>query len=100
MNPATFLDARFTQLQPQTERLILIAGGLQDFIAQSLREEIGHCGWDCEIFQTDISDCAQLGNVIREALNRFHPGIGPVNDPAGTSDRLVRKMTDEEWLAQ
>jgi hypothetical protein len=92
MSVATYPEAQNAHLQPQMERLIVIAGGLQDIeFPEDLREEIRRSGWDCEIVKGDVSDCTHIRKLVHEML---------VNYAVIPSDRCIPRMTEEEWLAQ
>jgi NAD(P)-dependent dehydrogenase (short-subunit alcohol dehydrogenase family) len=101
MSPVLYPEAQLAPLQAQTERVILVTGGLRDAkLAQDLREEIRNSGWDCEIVQGDVSDCAQIRKLVHDVLDSFqHVGM-LVNKAGITRDSFIPKMTDEEWLAQ
>lgn len=86
---------------PESDRVILIAEGWRfPQFAENLRLEILQSGWDCEIFQGDITDCNQVGRLVHDVLDCCHRVNLLVNSSGTTRDRSVGKVTDEEWLAQ
>lgn len=101
MSPATFPEALAAQSQPPADRVILITGISRDIeLAEDLRKEIRQSGWDCEIFRGDVSDRTEASQLVHDLLDCVHHVGVPVNDAGITCDRFIRKMTDEEWLAQ
>lgn len=101
MNVATYPESQLAHLQPQIDKVIVIAGGLRDIeFPEDLREEIRQSGWDCEIVHGDVSDCTHVRKLVHDVLDCFHHADSLVNHTAIPSDRCIRKMTDEEWLAQ
>jgi short-subunit dehydrogenase len=101
MSLAGTSQSQILHFPPGTDRVILIAGGWQNLkLAENLREEIQHSGWDCEIFQGDITDSIHAGKLVHDVLDCCYHVNLLVNNGGTTRDRSIRKMTDEEWLAQ
>lgn len=101
MNLATFPDARTAPLHPPADRFILITGGPPESkLDEDLCKEFREGGWVCEVFYGDASDRVWVRRLVRDALDCFHrAGVRARIDEMG-SGRVVRAITDEEWLAQ
>jgi NAD(P)-dependent dehydrogenase (short-subunit alcohol dehydrogenase family) len=101
MSSAVLPEAQLDHRQPETDRVIVIAGGSQDIdLALDLREGIRQSGWDCEIVQRDVSDRTQVDKLVHEVLDCSHH-VGILVSHAGvTRDRIIPRVCDEEWLAQ
>lgn len=97
MSLITCPEAQLASLQAQAGRVILISDSSQDAkVAEDVRAEIRHSGWECEILQGNVSDRAQIRKLVHDVLDCFHREDELVSD----GGRFIRKMTDEEWLAQ
>lgn len=67
-------------------------------LAEALRDEIRHGGWECEAFQGDVSQPAAARKLVQEVLDSFHHIDVLVNNAGITRDHSIRKMTDQDWL--
>lgn len=122
MGIATYPETRMAASRPLADKVVLITGGARGIgraicrelselgatvainyrqsvtLAEDLREEIRQCGWECEIFQGDVSDRQQARKLVADVLDCFHHIDVLVNNAGITRDHSIRKMTDEEWL--
>jgi NAD(P)-dependent dehydrogenase (short-subunit alcohol dehydrogenase family) len=101
MIPATLTEIELACLQPQKEKVIVIAGGSRDLeFAEDLRQEIRQSGWDCEIVQGRVSDRRQVDKLVHEVLDCFRHANVLAGDSGTAQEHFIPRMTDEEWLAQ
>lgn len=97
MSLVTCPEAQLACLQAQAGMVILISDSSHDAkVAEDVREEIRHSGWKCEIVQGNVSDRAQIHKLVHDVLDGFYRE----DEFASDGGRFVRKVTDEEWLAQ
>lgn len=101
MSMATHLSRQNPPSHPLANNVIVITKDPRDRkITEFVRKEIRQSGCTCEIFPADISDRTQLRQMLRDVLERLHHVGAPWDDAAIPRNLLVRKLTDEEWLAQ
>lgn len=101
MSPATYSDWQNPRSNPLADKIILITNGAGDSkFAQDVREEIRQCGCACEILPGDVFDSSQLRTLVQDLLNRLHHIDAIFDDSAIARDLVIRRLTDEEWLAQ
>lgn len=65
--------------------------------AQNVADEIKESGGAGLIFQADVSDIQQAGNLIEFAIQKFGKIDILVNNAGITSDNLLIRMKEEEW---
>lgn len=100
MAPVASPGGQLARTHAEINNVFLITGNSWDAsLAEDLRKEIQNSGWDCEIFQADPSDGDRIRRQIHEMLDRFDQDA-LVNEAGSRGERLIRKMTAEEWLAQ
>ena len=101
MSQGSYPEAQSSHLQAQLDGVIVITSGSPDgSLAENLREEIRHSGWDCEIVLGDISDPNHIRKLIHDVLDCFHCANVSLNNTEIGRDLFIGKVTDEEWLAQ
>lgn len=100
MSAAASPEGRLAHMHSEINNVFLITGSSCDeSLAEDLRNEIRNSGWECEIVQADASDRDRIRMQVHEMLDRFDQN--PFANHAGSGgERLIHKMTAEEWLAQ
>lgn len=101
MSLATYPEWRNSLPHQFTNKVILITRGPRDSeFAEDVLKEIRQSGCSCEIVPGNFSDRSQLRKLIQDVLESFDQDDVLLNAVPSTHDFFLRKLTDEEWLAQ
>lgn len=69
-----------------------------DAAAKEVADEIGKLGGTCFLIKANISDPKEARAMIKKVADKFGHLDILVNNAGVTRDKLLTKMTDEEWL--
>jgi len=69
-----------------------------DAKAQEVADEIGKCGGKCLLVKANLADPKEARAMVKRVADRFTHLDVLVNNAGITRDKLLPRMTDEDWL--